>query len=133
MLVEIREILGTKEYMNQESAISEVFKTKGDGKKVARARKERRTIPRDRSRPSSLATVGGAGNQATSNKTVGIIQARNRRLMQERDQLFTASIAGSGATGDPNVTSSPTIPLTEGDLMAKRRKGDFAALERTTG
>ena len=112
---EIREIPGTKKYMNQESL------RRREKEKAARARKERRAIPRDRSRrrpiprgrsrSSSLATVGCAGNQATRSRSAGTTRTRSRRPMLQRRRLrrasrLNASIAGSRATDERNVQNS---------------------------
>ena len=111
--------------MNRESAISALSKSNLDGKRwQGQERKEGRFQGTDHDQVR-WQLLGGAGNQATNNKTVGIIHARNRRLMQERNQLSTASIVGSRATGDPNVTPSPTIPLIEGDRDIERQLADL--------
>ena len=90
MFVEIREILGTKKYMNQESVINAVSKTKGGGK-VARARRAERATPRARSRSSLLANAGCAGDQAINNRTAGTIRTRSRKPRLQRSRLRRTS------------------------------------------
>ena len=75
VFVEIREILGTKKYMNQESVTNAVFEAKGGA----------------RSRSNLLATAGGAGNQATSSRSGGITRARSRRPRLRRSRLGRTS------------------------------------------
>ena len=65
--MEIREILSTK-CMNQESA-NQCSPRQRVKEKVARARKERRAIPMDRSRSSSPAIAVYAREQVTTNKS----------------------------------------------------------------
>ena len=86
MFVEIREILGTKKYMNQESAIIAGSDATERRRRAAGARNERRAIPRDRSRrrpiprgrsrSSSLATVRCAGEIRP--QAVGVLAQHER-------------------------------------------------------
>ena len=82
MFVEIREIQGTKKYMNQESAINTVSEAKGTKGKKGDSKWR--------------VTIKFAGNcwvcgksQATRNKIVGTTRAGNRRPKLQRSRMVT--------------------------------------------
>ena len=148
MFVEIREILGTKKYMNQESAIIAGSEAKrggkgGKGKKGKKADSKgqitKKADSKGRSRSSLLATVGCAGEIRP--QAVGVLAQHEKeaegQCCSEGDCDGGKSVKCEhcGLEGHrrsecrrlkaeqaARFTSSSTTPLIEGDSMAKKRK-----------
>ena len=87
MFVEIREILGTKKYMNQESVINAVSKTKAEERwQRQEGRKERLQGP-DHDQVC-WRMLGVAGDQAINNRTAGTIRTRSRKPRLQRSLTY---------------------------------------------
>ena len=148
MFVEIREILGTKKYMNQESVINAVSKTKGGGK-GGKGKKGGKSDSKGQItikfagdcwvcgrpghkqqdcwyNPNPKSKAKAAAKSTTADKSVkcehcgikGHRRSECRKLKAEQ-----AAMARS-------TPSSSTFAPADGELTAKKRKRDIAALEK---
>ena len=90
MFVEIREILGTKKYMNQESVINAVSKTMGGGK-GGKGKKGGKSDSKGQITTKFAGECWVCGDQAINNRTAGTIRIRSRKPRLQRSRLRRTS------------------------------------------
>ena len=147
MFVEVREILGTKKYMNQESVIT-LCRRRRVKEKVARARKVERATPRARSRSSLRGecwVCGRAGHKQSEcwynpNPKSKAKAAAKSNTVDKSVKCEHCGIKGHKRSECRKLkaeqlamarsTPSSSTSAADGELTAKKRKRDIAALEK---
>ena len=148
MFVEIREILGTKKYMNQESVINAVSKTKGGGK-GGKGKKGGKSDSKGQItikfagecwvcgrpghkqqdcwyNPNPKSKAKAAAKSTTADKSVKCEHCGIKGHRRSECRKLKAEQAAMARSTPSSSTSAPA----DGELTAKKRKRDIAALEK---
>ena len=148
MFVEIREILGTKKYMNQESVINAVSKTKGGGK-GGKGKKGGKSDSKGQItikfagecwvcgrpghkqqdcfyNPNPKSKAKAAAKSTTADKSVKCEHCGIKGHKRSECRKLKAEQAAMARSTPSSSTSAPA----DGELTAKKRKRDIAALEK---